>query len=152
MNSENSFPLTVRITDFNLVAKRASFIQQLRSLTLYSGSGMNHELNHLLVSAKTRMVNCKIISAHHHGEMVGWALLSKEATDYHFTRSNAFNPKQGVLFQVFVNPAFRRKGIGTALMKAAKRKAGTSKICVCPWDYVSEGFFNNFEHYRHQKL
>lgn len=152
MKTENSFPLTIRVEDFNLVARKPQFLRVLRNLTLHSTSGMNHELNELLRRAQTRKVNCKIITAHHNREVVGWLLLSKEQTDYCFTRSCGYNPSMGILIQVFVNPSFRRKGIGTNLLKAAKKKAGTTKLCVCPWDSTSHGFYEKFNKYRTEKL
>lgn len=152
MNLQNSFPLTIRVEDFNLVAKKPRLIQQLRGLTIYSGSGMNHELNTLLNTVKTRPVNCKIITAHHHGEMVGWALLSKEVSYFSYSYSQKYDPTQGTLFQVFVNPAFRRKGIGSALVKMARKKVSSSTLCFCPWDENSNRFFGKFNHYKHIKL
>jgi len=113
---------------------------------------MNHELDELSELAKTRKVNCKVITAHHNREVVGWLLLSKEDSNYCFTRVCGYSSSMGILIQVFVNPAFRRKGIGTSLLKAAKKKAGTTKLCICPWDVTSHGFFEKFNSYRVEKL
>lgn len=149
---QNSFPLSVRIADFNMVARSPNFLNKLRSLTLYEESGMNYELDHLTQSAKIRPVKCKVITAHHSREMVGWALCSQEASNFPFTFTNGYDPSQGVLFQAFVNPLFRRKGIGSMLIKTAKRRFSDMKLCFCPWDSASLCFFGKFNHYPHKDL
>lgn len=153
MNLANLFMLKIRTEDFNQVAEKPELLKKLRKLTLHPQSGMNHELNQMLKHAKTRTVDAKVLIAFKKREIVGWALLSKEATDFTFARSwSGFTPGQGTLLQVYVNPDFRRQGIGSALVKAARRKAGAARLCICPWDYQSEEFYKNFEHYKHTKL
>jgi GNAT superfamily N-acetyltransferase len=153
MNLTNLFSLKIRTEDFNEVAAKPELLNRLRSLTLHPASGLNHEMNHLLKSAKERAVNAKVLLAYRKRELVGWALLSREQTDFTFKRSwTGFMPEQGVLLQVFVNPDYRRQGIGSALVKAARKKAGSMQLCICPWDYQSDKFYENFDHYKHIKL
>ena len=153
MNLTKLFTLRIHTEKFDDVAKKPELINRLRSLTLHPGSGMNYELNHMLQSAKTRSVNAKCLLAYYNRELVGWALLSREQSNFIFTHSwSGYNPNQGTLLQVFVNPDLRRKGIGSALVKAARKKAGPSQLCVCPWDNRSKKFYQNFEHYKHIKL
>jgi GNAT superfamily N-acetyltransferase len=153
MNLTNLFMLKIRTEDFNSVADKPELLKRLRKLTLHPGSGMNHEINNMVQEAKIRTVDAKVLMAFKKRELVGWALLSKEPTDYTFRNSwSGFQPGQGVLLQVFVNPSFRRQGIGSALVKASRKKAGPSRLCICPWDYQSEEFYKNFEHYKHTKL
>lgn len=147
------FSLKLYVAEFNEVVKNPEFLKKLRSLTLHPFSGMNHELNHMEINAKSRDVNCKIITAYRRRVLVGWALLSQEPSDFHFARSySGFEPGQGILFQVYVAPEWRRKGIGSEMIKVARKKCEGLKLCICPWDDQSEGFYANFEHYEHEKL
>ena len=153
MNLTNLFSLKIRTEEFNEVAEKPELLNRLRSLTLHPNSGLNYEMNHLLRDAKTRTVNAKVLLAYRKRELVGWALLSREKTDFTFARSFAgYTPDQGSMLQIFVNPDYRRQGIGSALVKAARKKAGSMQLCICPWDYQSEKFYQNFEHYKHIKL
>jgi GNAT superfamily N-acetyltransferase len=145
--------LKIRTEDFNLVAKKPVLLNKLRKLTLHGRSGMNHELDHLIDDAKIRNVNAKVLLAYYKRELIGWALLSREKSDFNFPRSYyGFNPVDGVLFEVFVDHLHRRKGIGSALMKKARQKAGPLKLCVVPWDYQSERFYMNFKHYKNIEI
>ncbi len=145
MNLKNLLTLTIRVKDFNLVRQDAALVKKLRKLTLSPFSGMNYCLNGLERTAKIRPVDCKIFMAYRSQELVGWALLSKEPTDFCFVGSiDGFNPGQGALFQVFIHPSHRRQGIATELLKVAKKKANGSRLCVSPWDTGSESFYNHF--------
>lgn len=153
MNSTNLFSLKIKTEDFDIVATKPELLKKLRELTLHSYSGMNYELNHLTDSAKTRSVNAKILLAYYKRELVGWALMSREKSDFYFQHAyNGFDPSEGTLFEVFVNPDYRRQGIGGALMKAARKKAGSTRLCVCLWNYQSERFYQNFDHYKNVKM
>lgn len=145
--------LSVKIEDYNVVSKKSLFMSKLRKLTLHSSSGMNHELNELEKIIKTRSVKCKIVTAYFDRKLVGWALLSREPSNFTFvnTYSN-YNPSQGVLFQVFVDPLFRRKGIGSALVEAGKKYIGSNCLCVCPWDNRSDKFYAKYENINHKIL
>lgn len=153
MNLTNFFSLKIRTEDFDNVVEKPELLNKLRTLTLHPGSGMNHELNHMIRNARIRSINAKVILAYRKRELVGWALLSREKTDFTFARSfSGYTPEQGTMLQVFVNPDYRRQGIGSALVKAARKKAGPMQLCICPWDNRSEKFYENFEHYKHIKL
>jgi ribosomal protein S18 acetylase RimI-like enzyme len=145
--------LTVRVSDFNLLAQKPGAIRKLRRLTLHSGSGMNYELDNLLSLAKQRPVSCKILRAYQEKSLVGWAFLSKEKSDFNFANTDdGYNVIQGVLFEVYVDPDHRRKGVGTKLIEVAQRKCGTQRICICPWDSSSRLFYNNFKKYNPKVL
>ncbi len=153
MNIKNFLTLTIRVKDYNLVRRQPELVKELRKLTLYPQSGMNHCLDNLERRAAERMVDCKILLAYRSQELVAWALLSKEATNYSFINSgDGYYPSQGTLFQVYVNPAHRRQGIASELLKVARRKAGASRLCVCPWDTASEGFYQNYSKFHFKRL
>lgn len=152
MNINNFFNLTIRVQDFNNLATKPDFIKKLRKLTLQPYSGMNSELNHLEHNAKWRKVDCKILTAYLKNELIGWALLSKEPSGFYFPQTNGFHPEDGSLFEIFIHPDHRRKGIASEIIKVARRKAGTSKLCVAPWDTNSKAFFNKFENFKIKKL
>lgn len=145
MNLKNLLTLTIRTMDFNLVAQQPELLAKLRKLTLDPSSGMNHELDRMLEDVKTRSVNCTVILAYRFSTLVGWGLLSKENTTYHFSRApNGFNAENGVMFQVFVDPEYRRQGIATELYKKAQNLAKEELIHVCPWDTRSHFFYEKF--------
>ncbi len=136
-------PLTVKVYDYNIVAKDPEFIRVLRMLTLNSMSGMNHELNSFQKISLSRPVDCKIITAYRENELVAWALLSGEASDFTFGRAyDGFKPDNSLMLQIYVQPQHRRQGIASELMKTASGLAGTKKLSVCPWDEASYGFYN----------
>jgi GNAT superfamily N-acetyltransferase len=152
MNIKTYFELKIKVKDFNDVMKDPSLLKNLRELTLNFGSGMNHELNNIEDQYKIREVNAKAILAYKKKELVGWALLSKEASDYSFINEEGFKPSMGSMFQVYIHPNHRRIGIGSILMRYGRRHAGPNTLCIVPWDDTSRGFYSNFEHYKHKKL
>ena len=146
MSLKNLLTLTVRTMDFNLVARQPELLNKLRKLTLDPYSGLNHELNRMLDDAKNRNVNCTVILAYRFSTLVGWAIVSKETTTYNFMRSgNGFNSEQGLLFQVYVDPAYRRQGIASEIYKKALHLANSDVLHVCPWDDRSTHFYSKFE-------
>lgn len=154
MTLQKDFSFKIRTLDFNKVAQDEKLISVLRSLTLHSYSGMNHELNNLIKRVKSsEIVDVQVLAAYHKDIIVGWALLSREPSNFSFTHVwDGYRPSLGALFEVYVDPLYRRKGIGSRLVKAAKRKVGTSRLCFCPWDNQSTDFYKNFEHVNHIKL
>jgi GNAT superfamily N-acetyltransferase len=142
MNLKNLLTLTVRVVDFNLVAHQPELLTQLRELTLSPYSGMNHELNRMLEDVKTRKVNCNVLLAYRFRTLVGWGILSKETTHFNFSRSfEGFNAENGMMFQVFVDPSYRRQGIASEIYKKAQQMANSELLHVCPWDERSVNFY-----------
>lgn len=145
MNLRNLLTLTIRTVDFNLAARQTDLLPKLRKLTLGPYSGLNHELDRMLEDVKERSVDCQLFLAYRFRTLVGWGLLSKETTDFRFSRSlDGFKSEYGRMFQVFVDPSYRRQGIGSELFKKAKQLVGNEIICVCPWDERSVEFYNQF--------
>lgn len=134
-----SSPFTIRVRDFNLIFRNKKIISHLRSLTLQPDSGLNNELNDLTTLALNRKVDAKVIMGYYDKRLVAWALLSKEYSSWY---SNYWGKMTGALFEVYVKPEYRRKGIGTALIKSAKKHAGPHKLSVCRWDSISHEFYN----------
>jgi GNAT superfamily N-acetyltransferase len=153
MNLRNFFTLTIKVADYNMVATKPDMVKQLRKLTLSPYSGMNHELNLFERIRKTRPVDCQILTAYRNRELVGWALLSREKTTFTFHNArDGFDPADGILFQVFIAPGFRKQGIASELLKVARRKANGHRLCVCPHDVPSTKFYSNFENYNAKHL
>ncbi len=153
MNLRNLLTLTVRTVDFNLVARQPELLAKLRKLTLSPYSGLNHELDRMLRDVQERTVDCQVILAYRFSTLVGWAILSKEDTNFHFVNTgNGFVKELGKMFQVFVDPKYRRQGIASELYKAALNAVGNETICVCPWDNVSYQFYSNFPNVNRKEL
>lgn len=145
MNLKNLLTLTIRTVDFNLVARQPELLAKLRKLTLNSYSGLNIELNRMLKDVEERSVDCQVILAYRFRTLVGWAILSKEDTNFHFSRSkNGFRADEGKMFQVFVDPGYRKQGIASEIYKKAQQLSEDQTLCVCPWDDRSLGFYNKF--------
>src|SRR5260221_12480401 len=142
MNIKNLLTLTVRIVDFNLVARQPELLDELRKLTLSPYSGLNHELTRMLKDAKEREVKCQVLLAYRFRKLVGWAILSKETTQFSFSRSyEGFKAENGVMFQVFVDPSHRREGIASEIYKKAQQLTNNELLHVCPWDEKSTNFY-----------
>jgi GNAT superfamily N-acetyltransferase len=145
MNLKNLLTLTIRTVDFNLVARQPGLLAKLRKLTLSAYSGLNWELNRMLKDVEHRRVDCQLLLAYRFRTLVGWSILSKENTDFTFSRSaNGFRAIDGRMFQVFVDPAYRKQGIASELFKKAQQLVGEEALCVCPWDDRSLGFYSKF--------
>lgn len=150
---KNFYTLTIRVQDFNIIASQPVILAQLRNLTLHPSSGMNYELDRFEKFARYRKVKAKILTAFRGSKMVGWAFLSKEPTDFTFRRSpDGFEPSQGTLFQIYIHEDYRRCGIASELIKVARRKAGVSRLCICPWDPQSSSFYNKFDYFKAKLL
>lgn len=131
---------------FNEVVKNSDLMNSLRSLTLAPYSGLNYELNMLEKISKNREAVAKVIMAYYTDELVGWALLSREYSKFQFPNgTKGFKPENGMLFQVYVAPDYRRCGIATSLFKEASNNAGSYKIGVSPWNTPSRSFFSTLE-------
>lgn len=145
MSLKNLLTLTVRTMDFNLVAHQPELLAELRKLTLSPYSGLNHELNRMLEDVKEREVKCQVLLAYRFRKLVGWAILSKETTHYNFSRSfEGFKAENGVMFQVFVDPSYRRQGIASEIYKKAQQLTNNETLHVCPWDEKSTNFYTRF--------
>src|SRR6266567_2864007 len=108
---KNSSTLNIRVLPFNDVVKRPILLKKLRQLTIYPYSGMNYELNRMERDAKHRTVQCKVLLAYRERKLVGWGMLSKETTDFEFANTGfGFDTSQGTLFEIFVDPNYRRQG------------------------------------------
>jgi hypothetical protein len=153
MDSSN---LLLRVQDFNVTVTKPELLAELYRATLYAGrrqSGMTYELDSLAKKSKTQLVDAKIILAHKNEELAAWALLSREKSYFFSSFSDTpwFDPiKHGTLFEIFVKDKFRRQGIGTEILKLARRKAKPYSLCFVPWDSVSSSFYVKFKHYDHR--
>jgi GNAT superfamily N-acetyltransferase len=155
MNLENYRTLTIRVVDFNLVAEQPETLKQLRKLTLGLSSGLNHELTTLLAINKKRPALAMVLLAYRKDKLVGWALLSQENSTYWFPKlphGYFYAKTHGILIEMYIHPDHRRQGIGTEIMKVARRKAGKTRLCVVPWDPTSHKFYEKFEHYNVRKI
>lgn len=152
MNLTNLLTLTIRVEDYNLVADQPGFLQQLRKLTFFSMSGMNYELNNFERVRKSRPVDVKILTAYRGSQLVGWALMSREPSDYWFSHMKGFHSGDGVLFEIFIDSKYRRQGIGSELIKVARRKANGTRLCICPHDEISDKFFSNFKNFKNKEM
>lgn len=150
---ENSVPLTIKVLDFNLVAKKPALLKKMRALTIRPESGLNHELNHLLRTIETRPVRSKVIAAYLDSKLVGWGLLSREDSSFCFSNTwDGYKSNDGILFELYVDPNHRRQGIGSEIIKTARKHSGPLKLCIAPWNDSSRAFYNTFKKYKTKEL
>ncbi len=153
MNLKNWLTLTIKVLDFSLVAKQPDLVAQLRELTIAPHSGLNHELTRMLKDVQEREVNCKIILAYRWKQLIGWAICSKEDSDFIFTSEETkFRAQNGRMFQLFVKESHRRQGIGSEMYKAAVEIAGTERLYVSPWSNISYHFYSKFPSLNRENL
>jgi ribosomal protein S18 acetylase RimI-like enzyme len=136
--------LVIKVEDFNSIVKKPNLLRKLRNLTIRPSSGMNFELNSLEKDAESRTIKCKILMAFSNRKLVGWAMLSKEPSSFPFFNTE-YAPNFGTLFEVYVDPNHRRQGIASALIEKSLNISGTDRLCVCPHDPQSTGFFNKYK-------
>lgn len=110
----------------------------LRYLSLGRSAGMQTQLDNFKSIMETRKPEAKAVVAYMEEKAVGWALFSREATSRHA----AYDPTKGVLIYLYVSDSYRRKGIGSSILVECRFLAGSEKLCVCPWDERSQGFYN----------
>lgn len=132
-------PFTIRVRDFNLIFKNKIIMSKLRELTLQPDSGLNNELNDLTTLALTRRVEAKIILGYYDGNLISWALCSKEPSSWYSTH---WGRRNGALFEVFVLPEHRQQGVGKAIFEMAKAYASPEELDICPWDDISQSFYD----------
>lgn len=152
MSKGVSNAIKIKVASFSTIVKKPSLIKKLRELTLYYKSGMNYELDSFMEILKTRAPKVKILTAYKGRKLVGWALVSKEPSDFYFPNRDGYQPDLGTLFQVFVDNDFRKQGIATNLLKVAQKIAKDDYLCICPHDYTSRKFFDNFKDFKTKSL
>lgn len=136
--------IELKVKNFNEAALDPILLKQLRKLTLFKYSGMNFELNRLEKDAAFRRVDCQVLLAYKYEKLVGWALYSKENSNFYFCSNNSkYENQNGILFEVFVDEKWRRMGIGTELLRLARRKARGIPLCIDPWDDQSQKFYHS---------
>lgn len=148
------FAPCIKEHDFNKIVSNPKFMSRLRELTLGPYSGMNTELDQWIERVNDRPVDVILFTAHKMGKIIGWAFLSGEATYYPFDYDlNGYQGRdKGLLFEIFVDPKYRRTGIGSALIKAAKNKIGEETMCICPWNEEGHSFYDRFKDYNYKKM
>lgn len=120
--------VALKILEMDAVLRTQSLLSDCRRLTLCAGSGMNCALNRYEIQSLNRPIKSKAIMAYDEsGTAIAWALYAEDpATDTY-----RYSPDSGsICFQIYVEPALRRKGIGSMLMNKAKELAKENVIKV----------------------
>lgn len=117
-----SAPLQIEVVEMDRIITDPTLESTCRRLSLGGSSGMNRALDNFraIRTTENRSINAKAIFAKETvtQDYIGWALWTRETDSYYFL------PKPGdSCFQVFVEPRFRRMGVGTQLFQAARSLA-----------------------------
>lgn len=108
--------LNIKVVEMDEIIRSNELLATVRRLSLGGYSGMNVALNAFIRDMLLRSIDAKAILMYNGEEAVGWALYSRDVATDHWR----FNANDGsICFQVYVNPTYRRMGIGSRLMKAA---------------------------------
>lgn len=131
------------------ISKDQKMLKRLRKLTLYPGSGMNQELDDLMAICMSRKVLAKVICAYKNN-IVGWAIVSVEPSSFPFILGPYMKreAKKYALIELFVQPKYRRQGIGTALINRAKQLKSIVKnksFAIAPPTKGAAKFFKNMD-------
>lgn len=105
-------------------------IETLKNAILKKNLEISKETRHSgtvdVISSDLDTPSCGVIVENSRG-IIGWGV--------HFSKLNEFH--------IFVSPRHRRKGVGTKILKVAKKNI--KEIKICPWDKRSRKFFGNFD-------
>jgi GNAT superfamily N-acetyltransferase len=146
--------LYIKKMEYSEAFRNKSLMLSLRKLTLNQYSGLNKEMNNLESLLRDgRKIDAKVLLAYKDDRLVGWALMSREESAWHYAFYNGkgvacqkrFNAGHGILFEIFVHPDYRRQGIASRIIKKAKLIANGTRLCVIPWNDVSLDFYKNFK-------
>lgn len=141
--------LIIRTFDYSFIADKV-ILKKIKKLTLSDDiycSGMQYELHK--ISKKKTKPKVKVICCYAKGNLIGWGLCSKERinkeqVDFFFNKKPALS--NSWIFQVYVEPYMRRKGIGKKILHhAIKKVIKDNNIYVAPHDIPSNSFFDSFQ-------
>mgnify|MGYP001619169783 CR=1 FL=1 len=144
--------IKIKNYDINLILKEPILLSRLRELTLSPRSGMNYELNNFKKIANVRPVQASALVVYLENEIIAWALLSRENSKFSFKNFTEFNAGHGILFEVYVDHAHRRRGVGSILLKKARKIANGTRLCIAPHDYPSDRFYEKIVDFDHKVL
>lgn len=116
--------ITLRTYEMEDILRTELLLLTARHLTLYSTSGMNIALNRFQALLEGgNPIKAKGIFAYEGEWACGWCLLTQEADGMDFS------PQEGyACVQIFVADQYRRKGIGSLMLKEAASIATGSLI------------------------
>jgi len=124
----------LKIIEMDEIVSTPSLLATARRLTLSPSSGMNNALDYYRELYKQRSVDALGIFAYHQQKAVGWALFTFEDDRFDFTAKDGH-----ICSHIFVDPDYRRIGIGSKLMNKVAQMATPDTINVYAWS--NRGFF-----------
>lgn len=120
-----SGPIHIEVVEMDKILRAPNLLATCRQLSHGGSSGMNQALDHYQTLTHARPVQAKGIFASHQARFVGWALLTHETDVYYYKPT-----PNCVCFQVYVEGQFRRNGIGSRLLRAAKSLVPNEDLLV----------------------
>ena len=132
----NDALLSFKSVEMNVILKDANLLAVTRNLTICAGSGMNTALDYYQTLVNDRKINAQGVYTYYDGVAIGWALVTRENDRLYFY------PREGyACIQIYVEPKFRRNGIGAGLLKTATQMSNDI-FNVYSWD--NPAFFAAF--------
>jgi GNAT superfamily N-acetyltransferase len=125
----------------NKLLSQVDFVikEKLRDLTLNNTSAMSYILNYAELDKIEDKIN--IILCYYGDKrkvIVGWGLYTNYHFKYQFPHKQ-YDPKEGTLFQVYVNRKSRKFGIGKMIVEEALKHCET--LCVSTWSVSASSFY-----------
>jgi len=112
-------------------------LSKLLELTLEKDSGLKLEVKKLIDISKLRKVTAKaVIATNMFGRIVGWTLVHKENSIWSYICGNKY------ITMTYVLQKYRRRGIGTKLIKMASKAYHSNNLSIIEWDDQSDKFKN----------
>lgn len=138
--SSGKLHVSIHHLPINEVFHRPGLLRRLRELTLWERSGMNRFLNRFANDHHVRTIRAKALLAFHSVDILGWSLVTWEDDCVYFLPSVKNEHQGNVCSHVYVDPNFRRLGIGTALIHRARQLTEPNVMRV--YHYDSPEFFD----------
>jgi len=122
--------ISLEIHEMNKIIRDPFLMATCRRLSHGGGSGMNQALDHY--QTLDRSIDARGIFANLSDKYIGWALCTRETDIYYY------KPVPGTAaFQIYVDPTYRRKGIGRMLLRKAKSLVPNEDLLV----YGNDGHY-----------
>jgi len=112
------FLVRFRVVEMDQILKDTDLLTTCRRLSHgYASSGMNRALTlYQSMADRGQSVDARGVFAKYGSQYIGWLLFTRLADDFYYT------PKPNhACAQIYVHESYRRKGVGTRLLKVAKK-------------------------------
>jgi|SRR5579885_1978233 len=127
--------LTTEVVEMDKILRDPNLLATCRRLSYGGSSGMNMALDYYQGLILSRSVDAKGIFGIYQKQFVGWALFTREDDRFYFRAEPG-----KACFQVFVDPQYRRNGVGSKLLQIAKELVAPNET-IAAYMHSAPSFF-----------